>query len=328
MIEEDDSDNDSDESDEDSEEEVAEVNFIDIAQRPSTVMTDVPPSRLIQFNLRLLEPKRKDWIGGCVLFKAVLDDDFEAFVQIADLYKSLPKPLDLPVSTVAWILTHDRPTMLDELIRRSGTGIELPSESEDHHEEDEVAGEAKPKKLSPKTYLGLNVHGKKRKDLVAKSDPNAPSAPWKPHELPLVWRAAHKGAIGCIQYLATERAHSAYQYYASTHSDDRAQYLKRINGQISQRIGWTLNQLNESVITPAVIGNNLDALKTVIDLQPAQLQTSIMARYGFHSSSRAAQLSYLGAGSTTCASTIFWLLPTGDARRRCSIICCLRGSPL
>ncbi|KAI0750408.1 hypothetical protein C8Q74DRAFT_1373995 [Fomes fomentarius] len=318
-LEEDDAENESDEdSDMDDGDDVPEVNFIDIAQRSSTVTSDAAPSRLLEQTHRFQDPQSKAQADGCVLFKAVLDNDFEAFVQIADLYKFLPKPIDLPTDTLVWILQHDRSTMLDELIRRTGRGIELPQEDQS---EEEATDEAKSKKLPSKTYFGLNVHGKKRKDLVAKSDPNAPCSSQDNWELPLLWQVAYIGAIECVRYLATERPVSAYQYYASTHTDDRARYLKRINDQIPQRLGWTMDELNESVITAAVIGNELEVLKTVIDLQPVQLQSSLMARIKY------AGLNHiLVAANSGCSTELFdYLLskgvsPTGTDTRGWNIL--------
>ncbi|KAI0668109.1 ankyrin [Trametes maxima] len=250
-----------------------EVSFVDIACRPSQVETDVPPSRLLELTDGYLHPT-KTAIHGLPILKAIMDDDFEGFVQIADLYKILPEPMELPTSEVLeWVSTYDRPEMLDELIRRAGAGIVVPDANED---EDEGA-EGKPKALPPKTYFGLNVHGKKRKDLARKADPNAYS-PAKQFEIPLLWTAARSGAIRIVQYLATDRPIAAYDYYASTHSDEKARYLRRIREQIPQRIGWTVNVLNESAVTASVVGDHVDALKTVIAMKPTQMQSALMSR--------------------------------------------------
>ncbi|KAI1782779.1 ankyrin [Ganoderma leucocontextum] len=271
----DDSDAGSDEDDSmDEDEGESEINFIDVAQRPSEVQVDVPPERLLSSTHRYQDPKTKSHVDGWPLQGAVVQDDFEAFVQIADLYKSFPKPLDLPAAVLSWATQYDRSTMLDEVIRRTGGGIDVPEEAQDDHES--VEG-AKSKKQSLKAYLGLNVHGKKRKDLARKVDPNAPGTTEK-HEFPLVWTAAHDGALECVRYLASDRALAAYRYYASTHSDERAKYLRRIDGQIAQRLGWYVDELNESVITAAVIGDKLEILKAIIDIRPAQLQDALMAR--------------------------------------------------
>ncbi len=271
----DDSDAGSDEDDSMEEDEgQSEINFIDIVQRPSEVQVDILPEQLLSATHRYQDPKTKSHVHGWPLQGAVIQDDFEAFVQIADLYKLFPTPLDLPVAVLNWAMQYDRSTILDEVIRRTGRGIDVPEEAQD---ENKSAEGAKSKKQSSKGYLGLNVHGKKRKDLAQKVDPNAPVMTEK-HEFPLAWTAAHDGALECVRYLASERAVAAYRYYASTQSNERAKYLRRIDGQIAQRLGWCIDELNESVITAAVIGDKLELLKAIIDLRPAQLQDALMAR--------------------------------------------------
>ena len=260
----------------DDEEEPQEVHFVDIAQRRSEVQVEVRPERPLQMLHTYQNPKTKQKIDCSVLFGAIMSDDFEAFVQIADLYKSLPKPLDLPGEALSWVLSYDRPNMLDELIRRTGSGIELPEDSAED-EDDGKATDGEKKKAQPKTYLGLNVHGKKRKDLAQKGDPNTPPV-YKTHQVPILWTAAHSGAAGCVSYLTSERVLGAYQYYASTHSDERARYLSRVADQLPQKLGIGMNELNESAVTAAVVGDKLDVLKSIIDLRPAQMQPALMAR--------------------------------------------------
>ena len=74
---------------------------------------------------------------------------------------------------------------------------------EEEQDEDEAAGGAKSKARSLKAYLGLNMHGKKCKDLAQKVDPNAPQ-PSEKHEFRLAWTAAHDGAVECVRYLVSE----------------------------------------------------------------------------------------------------------------------------
>ena len=257
-----------------SNEDEKEIDFIDIARRPSEVQVDVPPERLLSETDRYQDPHTYVHVDCCPLQGAIIQDDFEAFVQIADLYKSLQNPLELPSDALSWTMKYDRPDILDEIIRRIGSGIDIPDESLDEEE----AGEgAKSKAQLLKMYFGLNIHGKKRKDIARKVDLDAP-IPSEKDELPLAWTAAHDGALECVRYLASGRALAAYRYYASTHSDERAKYLRRIDGQIAHRLGWCANEMEESIITAAVIGDKVELLKEVIHLQPAQLQDSLMAR--------------------------------------------------
>ncbi|KAI9060760.1 ankyrin [Trametes sanguinea] len=273
----DESDSDSDEDMDDDETEA--INFVDIAQRPSQVQTNVPPADLLGLVDGYIDPQTKGIIGVTPLRKAIMENDFEAFVQIADLYKSLPTPGTLPEIALSWALSYDRPEMLDEIIRRTGKGIyaETPEEEE---EETVDHDSTKPTRPPAKVYLGLNVHGKKRKDLAQKADPDAPSATDN-FRLPILWEAAHKGAIGVLRYLATERPTAAYDYYAAAHSDKTAKYIRRIRDDIPQKLGWTSNQLNESVVTAAVIGNQLEVLKALVDLRPAEMQSALMSRINY-----------------------------------------------
>ncbi|KAI0824362.1 ankyrin [Trametes gibbosa] len=253
----------------------AQVTFVDIAQQSSHVETDVPPKRLLELSDIYLCP---NWTEGPPLFKAVMEDDFEAFVQICDLYKSLleSSASDPPAHAVAWICEYDRPMMLEELIRRAGVGIAVP----ESHELEEDSGDdphrqSRPKP-SAKTYFGLNVHGKKRKDLAQKGDPNAPGSA-KTFEFPLLWTAIRKGASAVVKYLATGRPVAAYDYYVSTNSGDRAKYLSRIREEIPARLGWTSNELNESAVTAAVIASDVDLLKALVGLQPTKLQSALVS---------------------------------------------------
>ncbi|KAI0325229.1 ankyrin [Cubamyces sp. BRFM 1775] len=284
------------------EEERKPISFIDIAQRPSQVQTDTHPSKLLDLADAFQCPKTGKEVSGPPLFKAIMDDDFEAFVQIADLYKALPTPHDLPGKVFDWIMQYDRPNMLDEVIRRTGTGIDLPQL---HEEEDDGSGSTS-KTLPPKTYLGLNVHGKKRKDLAQKGDPNAPLS--SGHiDPPLLWKAAHDGAIGIIEYLATERPVAAYDYYVSTHSDERAQALRRNRIRIPQRLGWAPNELNETVITGAVMGDRIEVIEILVKMRPAEMQSALMTRIHY-----AGMNNILVAVNIGCSQAMFdYLLTKG-----------------
>ncbi|KAH9847724.1 ankyrin [Lenzites betulinus] len=255
--------------------ERSQINFVDIAHQSSEVQTEVPPRRLLEISDTYFTGPDCKGRGGPLLFKAVLEGDFEAFVQICDLYKMLPE-FDTPASAVAWICEFDRPEMLDELIRRTAVGITLPESDGEDRDDGDAQPQQHPKK-STKTYFGLNVHGKKRKDLVQKSDPNAPGTA-KVFEFPLLWTAAHRGGNAVVRYLATERPVAAYDYYASTNSGDKAKYISRVREQIPALLGWVSNEVNESAVTAAVVGGHVDLLKALIGLQPAKLQNALQSR--------------------------------------------------
>jgi hypothetical protein len=52
--------------------------------------------------------------------KAIVDDDLAAFIYMANLYKSLPQPLEMSEEVLSTIISHDRPEILDEFIARTG----------------------------------------------------------------------------------------------------------------------------------------------------------------------------------------------------------------
>jgi len=89
--------------------------------------------------------------------KAVYDDDFEAFIQIAELCAKLPQ-VRCPhgVCNEETFLLKDRAKLLDEYIRRTGQGIDVPQKKTEGTED-------APQRPKGKEYWGLNVHGKKRR---------------------------------------------------------------------------------------------------------------------------------------------------------------------
>ncbi|KAH9930561.1 ankyrin [Amylocystis lapponica] len=276
ILEDDDDDDDDDDEEENMEPE--SMDFVDIAKRPSTVHTSATPLELLTKSTVWLDKDETKVYQVALLLKAVVDNDFEAFVQIAELYKTLPKPEPLPDYTLTWILQHDRPNMLDEFIRRTGAGFDFEAEPESDNSPTETTHSKK-----SKTYLGLSVHGKKRKDLALKNDPNAPP-PARGFSPPLLWNAAKEGALEVIQYLSGVQPLAAYQYYASTHSDECARHIRRVPDLASvlpALLGWTTNPLKESPYTAAVAAAKLDALKALLAFQRPELQNALSVRLNY-----------------------------------------------
>ncbi|KAJ3512423.1 hypothetical protein NLJ89_g3531 [Agrocybe chaxingu] len=264
-----------------------EVKFIDIASRPSVVQSDVHPKKLLlQLRVPFCKhptPEERRRAGHVTLIqKAVVENDLEAFVQIAKLYDSLPQPLTLGNAVLQTILEYDRPEILDEYLRRTGAGIDVG-------EAQKESSDTKPTQESTNDksgiYLGLNVHGKKRADLAKKNDPNVGEAEEK--EPPLVWRAAEQKAKEVVSYLASDRPLAAFRFYASNYTDPKAALFNRIGaeegGELERRLpswlGWTINTLGESPLTSAIIGGSVNVMKQIAKIQPklfAQaLQTNI-----------------------------------------------------
>lgn len=269
-----DSDNSDDGSDGTVEQE--DIKFIDVAKMPSAIEVDVHPRRLLdQANIpwwtKGIDGKYTQ-LSGSMMLKAVHDNDFETFVNVANLYKLSPIPIDIPESILEVITQKDLPDMLDEYIRRTGLGINVNVTESDQ----EVSAVNDKNKM----YLGLTVHGKKRKDLAKMNDPNAT------HTVityPLVWRACLVNAHRIIEYLAGDRPLTAYRYYASTAGDELAHKIRRtpnLEKVLPEWLGWTKTELGDSPLTAAILGGgDLDLIKKLFNKKPKLMSSSLHETY-------------------------------------------------
>ncbi|EED77701.1 predicted protein, partial [Postia placenta Mad-698-R] len=274
----DDDDGESDEDDEQEQEpQEKPLDFVDIAKRTSAIQSRASPYNLMSVILHWLKDDGTVTCGT-VLTKAIQDDDFEAFVQIADMCNTFPELKLTLHAALHPIIMNDRHEMLDVLIRRTGTGINVSTDA-DETEGDKPDG---PKKVQL-LYLGLTVHGKKRKDLAQSLGKKSREVE-KPARMPILWQAANANACGVLRYLLGDRPLAAYRYYASTHSDALAQLLRRTHdlaAVLPDWIGWSSNPLNESAVTAAVIGGELDAVQTLLELRPTEMTEALNAKINF-----------------------------------------------
>ncbi|KAJ7661416.1 ankyrin repeat protein [Mycena polygramma] len=269
----DDSDNDSDASDEsDDTVEQDAIDFVDIASRPSTVECDVHPKDLLNSTYT---PGDRD-----LLQRAIKDDDFEAFVNILNIYKHSPKHVDLPSTLTDSILGFDRVEMLDEYIRRTGSGIKIQTTTElDGDEEVSVVNDKN------RVYLGLSVHGKKRTDLAKRNDPDAAQT-HEPIKLPLVWQAVSQNATKILDYLQSDRVLVAYKFYASSNNSEIARILKRptdLAKVLPEWLGWTITPFGESPLTMAMANGTktLHTVKYLFEKSPRLMASSLHEQVKF-----------------------------------------------
>ncbi|EED77697.1 predicted protein, partial [Postia placenta Mad-698-R] len=273
-----------DESDEDDKPERQEkpLDFVEIAKRTSAIQSQAGPKDLMKAILHWLKDDGTVTCGT-VFTRAIHDDDFEAFIRIADMCNIYP---DLMENTLITVIVNDRHEMLDELIRRTGTGINVSTDA-DKAEGDKPGGQKKAQKI----YLGLTVHGKKRIDFAqipgkrSRTKSRARSRkPVKPAHMPPLWHAASANACCVLRYLNGDRPLAAYRYYASTHSDERAQYLRRtadLPVVLPDWLGWTSNPFNESAVTAAVMSGELDAVQKLLELRPTEMTEALNAKIIF-----------------------------------------------
>jgi hypothetical protein len=214
---------------------------------------------------------------------AIVQHDLEAFVHIANLFQSLTQPVPLiDPSLLHDILQHDQAEILDEYIRRTGDGISIPAVQKSSETEPAPVATNDENRL----YLGLSVHGKKRIDLARKNDPNA-AGDGDTMDPPLLWRAIRKKASAVITYLASERPLAAYRHYASTNSDSKAIWFKRLGidkgGELEKWLpswlGWTSNGLGESPLSAAILSDDLNLIQLVAKLDPKLMTQCLQLEY-------------------------------------------------
>jgi hypothetical protein len=216
--------------------------------------------------------EKGDTVSLNPLEEAIYNDDFEAFIQIAELAAKLPKPIALTeLASEDKFLRNDRTKLLDEYIRRTGQGIDAPQKKTEGTED-------APERPEGKEYWGLNVHGKKRRDLAARGDPNARCNSGS--KIPLVWHAAKLGALGVLEYLNTDRPLAAYQYYFSANPKEAKKAdLPALESSISELLGWCANPSNETALSAALQEGKLDSFKKLLELNPTLLKPYLHKRY-------------------------------------------------
>ncbi|KAI0084195.1 hypothetical protein BDY19DRAFT_997912 [Irpex rosettiformis] len=271
----DDSDSDSDDNEMDYEEEP--INFIDIAKQHSEIRVQVPPSRMMDVAAPWNNCDAGEILWSTPIAKAIIEDDFEAFVQILSIAQSLPGNVLNSGMVLNQLLSHDRPAMLDELIRQTGEGIDpsVHTRSTKGHTTLET---------SSKVYLGLNVHGKKRKDLAVKGDPNAPQT-YRSDIVPPVWIALKNQLPATVRYLASDQALAAYKFYASSHGDQKAKLLRDIpdpNIALPALLGWAPNAVDETPLTAAILSGQVDIVEMLFTLRPKDAQEQSQLRQLTH----------------------------------------------
>ncbi|KAI0030398.1 hypothetical protein K488DRAFT_87813 [Vararia minispora EC-137] len=272
-VEEDSDNDDTDEADDDDYE--APINFKDIAHRPSSVQCDTPPSRLLSMTGIWPNTEGDAYVTDTLLNKAIRDGDFEAFVNIADIYRDHGVELGRPA--ISTIMTMDNTDMLDEYIRR--TGDYLPIISAKPREEPVSIKKAK----GLQEYRGLNVGGRKRQDLSSRGK-STQQPQWRAIWQVLLKEAATGGAVKAVEYLAGPRPLAAYRHYAENSTDDNAQLIletKDLQAVLPTWLGWEINELNESAMTCAILAGKFEVVKKLVEIEPKLMTDALLVKSKF-----------------------------------------------
>jgi hypothetical protein len=263
-------------SDEDSEENYSqqkEIDFVDLAARPSAVRAEVSAKKMLETKSALLRADGKRAYYN-PLQKTIEENDFEGFVCALELYKFAGVALWPDVAGHELVVKLDRPDMLDELTRRTGVGIPYLSNTA----KNPLANPDKD--AEERVYLGLKVGGKRRAETMEQIQSQRKSLTYN---YDLLRSAIALGATKIVEYLAGPRVLAAYTDYAAAQSDDIAQYLRSVDNletALPGLLGWQIDELNESPLLCAVIHNKLDILKQLIVLKPDLMEEAIHKRCG------------------------------------------------
>jgi hypothetical protein len=248
-----------------------EINFTDLAARPSSVRVDVSARTMLELQSGFLKADGKR-VSCNPLQTTIYDDDFEAFVRALELYQFAGVALWPDAVAHELVVALDRPDMLDELTRRTGVGIPIPSDTAKN------PNATQKESVEERVYLGLKVGGKRRSN-IAQQVQKVPMT----YNYDLLRAAIYSGSTKVVEYLAGPRPIAAYTHYATTHSDDIAQHLKGLNNleeALPGLLGWKVDELNQSPLLLAVINDKLDILKQLFALKPILMEEALHQRYG------------------------------------------------
>lgn len=259
---------------------------MDIAILPSEVQCQVAPSQLLSANSKWITP---DGVvtTTTLLWKAIIEGDFDAFTNVLGLYEIANEALPSDQAIIDKMISCDRAEMLDEYIRRTGLGVNITVALSDAGQADEAAKLHQPAAefigTERRIYLGLSVHGKKRKDLARKNDPDAPVNNGS-NSIPMLWKAARAGALCILEYLSGERPLLAYKYYARFNRTKLANAIRstpNFEDDLLRWLGWTTNTLNESPLTAAIYSDSskkIEILTALFAKSPTLLESSLHDR--------------------------------------------------
>lgn len=282
---------DSCESDDDYDDNQDVPTILDLASRPTAVQCEVSPEIFFREHVssRLGKNGTKEIGSSHVLIQACAEGDEDAFLKLLEIANCTSTPIKLEsLITITPILSSDSVNILDEFIRHTGVGI--PSEALASHSKQEEGDEAdlerkaQEAELSKRLYLGLSIHGVKRKDLAKRGDSYAHDQ--SNNRVPLLWSAIREGALDIVDYLHTSRPLDAYRAYSRDNSTDLAEAIRLLSDSDLEKkltgiLGIVPNSRRESAMTAAIVGRTkpLPMIKKLLALNPNQAREYLHREY-------------------------------------------------
>jgi hypothetical protein len=231
--------------------EVTKPVLMDLANRISTVKSPIGPEH---FFSSVVISKANPLETGTLFSQILKQGDIDDLERLLELGALCEPQQTLGPHDLGNIIQYDNPELLEFIIGKFGFGIvsDQPEDEGQFGEDDTAETSAAGRSKSSKTYLGLNVHGKKRKDLASKGDPDAPQSSQHVDTTPLVWKAAQMNATKILMWLSGSGPLKAYTKYMTSSKDDHAISLKRMKNfetRLPALLGSTPTQLGEHVVS-------------------------------------------------------------------------------
>ncbi|KAH6682113.1 hypothetical protein F5X68DRAFT_233828 [Plectosphaerella plurivora] len=198
--------------------------------------------------------KMDDRVG----FKFLLDLAIEHAAEKLEGDKDDHEPyFTFPANDFEWAVVHGKLPFLSMIIKRTGAGMPL-----DHL----VKKSGLALKDKPRTYQGLTVYGKKRKDwanagrnLVVKSTGS---------QVPPLLTAARGGSIESVEWFLSDAPHRQYVEFGKSDAagiDPRLKHLLSAPGGFERAVTKWLGNQNELALHFAVLGRPGKAANEVVE---------------------------------------------------------------
>lgn len=161
------------------------------------------------------------------------------------LREGQPGYLTITESDLSYFIQANRPELLEELIPRTGAGLPL---------QELVKKSGVEMKEEPKSYQGLSVHGRKRKDWADAGRETMVLQPIQAQHPPLLV-AARVGSLKTVQWFASEAPLRCYKEFAKTHNEEKTmQNLAQAKGGFEALATKFLNARPQMVIHCCLMG--------------------------------------------------------------------------
>ena len=237
---------------------------------PSTspIKRTVPkPNSLLQFAV---------WNNDPALFKLLLElgTYYTATEPTSFDEDAVDRLFTIYERDIEYMLKVGRPHLLAEVVKVTGAGIPLNSLAKKYGVE---------LKDKPKYYVGLTVHGKKRKDWAQRGYDNSGRADPRSYNPPLL-QAAHFGSLEVVEWLLSDTPMRCYKEFAEANQNDkRLKQLALSENGFEAIVAKFLNVRSDTVVHCCIAGEYTaeadELLRYLLQSMPESLEAKSAEGY-------------------------------------------------